>query len=53
MRLKQKGSENPVKNIEISVLDNKTIVIKNDGETIDVDKHPAAEQLRFGLNGSG
>ena len=40
VRLKQKGSENPVKNIEISVLDSKTIIIKNDGESIDVDKHP-------------
>jgi DNA topoisomerase-2 len=40
VRLKQKGSENPVKHIEISVVDGKTIVMKNDGESIDVDKHP-------------
>lgn len=40
VRLKQKGSSNPVKHIEISVVDGSTIVIKNDGESIDVDKHP-------------
>ena len=40
VRLKQKGSDNPVKHIEISVQDGTTIVIKNDGESIDVDKHP-------------
>ena len=40
VRLKQKGSNNPVKHIEISVLDGSTISIKNDGESIDVDKHP-------------
>ena len=40
VRLKQKGSSNLVKNIEISIVDGKTIVIKNDGESIDVDKHP-------------
>jgi DNA topoisomerase-2 len=40
VRLKQKGSDNPVKHIEISVVDGKTIVMKNDGESIDVDKHP-------------
>ena len=40
VRLKQRGSTNLVKNIEISILDGKTIVMKNDGESIDVDKHP-------------
>jgi len=40
VRLKQKGCNNPVKHIEISVVDGATIVIKNDGESIDVDKHP-------------
>jgi DNA topoisomerase-2 len=40
VRLKQKGSDNLVKNIEISVIDGSTITIKNDGESIDVDKHP-------------
>ena len=36
VRLKQKGSENPVKQISVSVVDNK-IIIRNDGEGIDVD----------------
>jgi len=40
VRLKQKKSENLVKHIEISIVDGSTIVIKNDGESIDVDKHP-------------
>lgn len=40
VRLKQKNSDSPVKNIEISVIDGSTIVIRNDGESIDVDKHP-------------
>jgi DNA topoisomerase-2 len=40
VRLRQNKSENPVKHIEISIVDGKTIVIKNDGESIDVDKHP-------------
>jgi DNA topoisomerase-2 len=52
VRLKQKKSEQPVKHIEICVLDDKTIVIKNDGESIDVDKHPEygvyIPQLIFG-----
>jgi DNA topoisomerase-2 len=40
VRLKQRNSDSLVKNIEISVIDGSTIVIKNDGESIDVDKHP-------------
>ena len=40
VRLKQRNSENPVKHIEISVVDGTTIVMKNDGESIDVEKHP-------------
>ena len=39
IRLKQKASTNPVKNINISS-DGKTFVISNDGESIDVEKHP-------------
>jgi DNA topoisomerase-2 len=40
VRLKQRKSENPVKHIEISVVDGTSIVMKNDGESIDVEKHP-------------
>ena len=40
VRLKQRGSENPVKHIEISVEDRRKVVIRNDGESIDVEKHP-------------
>jgi len=40
IRLRQRKSENPVKKIDISVVDNKVFVIRNDGESIDVDKHP-------------
>jgi DNA topoisomerase-2 len=40
VRLKQRKSANPVKNIDISVVDGTSIVIKNDGESIDVEKHP-------------
>lgn len=39
VRLKQRKSENPVKHIEISVVDN-SIIMRNDGESIDVEKHP-------------
>lgn len=39
VRLKQKKSDNPVKNISISS-DGKTFTIRNDGESIDVEKHP-------------
>ena len=39
VRLRQRPSENPVKNISISV-DESSIRIKNDGESIDVEKHP-------------
>lgn len=40
VRLRQRGSENPVKHIEISVEDRKKVIIRNDGESIDVEKHP-------------
>jgi DNA topoisomerase-2 len=39
VRLRQRQSPNPVKNIAISVEDN-VITIRNDGESIDVEKHP-------------
>jgi DNA topoisomerase-2 len=51
VRLKQKGSVQPVKHIDISVRDN-TITIRNDGESIDVEKHPEYDvyipQMIFG-----
>jgi DNA topoisomerase II len=40
VRLRQRGSDNPVKHIAISVEDKMRIVIRNDGESIDVEKHP-------------
>jgi DNA topoisomerase-2 len=39
VRLKQRGSENPVKQISITV-QNDTITISNSGESIDVEMHP-------------
>ena len=39
VRLNQRKSTQPVKHINISVKDN-TITIRNDGESIDVEKHP-------------
>ena len=39
VRLNQHKSEKPVKHIDISVKEN-TITIRNDGESIDVEKHP-------------
>jgi DNA topoisomerase-2 len=39
VRLRERKSDNLVKHIDISVKDN-AIVIKNDGESIDVEKHP-------------
>lgn len=39
VRLIQRKSAQPVKHIDISVKDN-TITIRNDGESIDVEKHP-------------
>lgn len=39
VRLRQKNSENPVKKIDIEV-ENDTLTIRNDGESIDVEKHP-------------
>jgi len=51
VRLRQKKSDNPVKNINISS-DGKTFTIRNDGESIDVEKHPEygvyIPQLIFG-----
>jgi DNA topoisomerase-2 len=51
VRLRQRKSENPVKHIEISA-DSTSITIKNDGESIDVEKHPEygvyIPQLIFG-----
>ena len=41
IRLRQKKSENPVKNIEVSVAaDGTMLTIRNDGEPIDVAQHP-------------
>ena len=40
VRLRQRGSENPVKKIEVDIEENTTITIRNDGESIDVEKHP-------------
>jgi DNA topoisomerase-2 len=39
VRLKQRSSAQPVKHIAISATEN-TITIRNDGESIDVEKHP-------------
>lgn len=39
VRLNQRKSEQPVKHIDISVKDT-TITISNDGESIDIEKHP-------------
>jgi DNA topoisomerase-2 len=51
VRLRQSKSPNPVKNINISS-DGKTFTIRNDGESIDVEKHPDYDvyipQLIFG-----
>jgi DNA topoisomerase-2 len=51
VRLRQKGSANPVKHIDISS-DGKTFKISNDGESIDVEMHPEYDvyipQLIFG-----
>lgn len=51
VRLRQKNSPNPVKNISIDV-SNQTVTIRNDGESIDVAKHPEYDvyipQLIFG-----
>lgn len=40
VRLRQRKSENPVKKIEIEIEENRTVTIRNDGESIDVEKHP-------------
>jgi DNA topoisomerase-2 len=51
VRLRERKSTNPVKNIDISS-DGKTFTIRNDGESIDVEKHPDYDvyipQLIFG-----
>jgi DNA topoisomerase-2 len=51
VRLRQNKSANPVKHIEISC-DSNTFTIRNDGESIDVEKHPDYDvyipQLIFG-----
>jgi DNA topoisomerase-2 len=51
VRLRQRKSANPVKNITISS-DGKTFTIRNDGESIDVEQHPEhgvyIPQLIFG-----
>jgi DNA topoisomerase-2 len=51
VRLKQKKSDNPVKNIHISS-NSQTFTIRNDGESIDIEKHPEYDvyipQLIFG-----
>jgi DNA topoisomerase-2 len=52
VRLRQRNSDNPVKKIEVQVEDDSTITIRNDGESIDVEKHPEYNiyipQLIFG-----
>jgi DNA topoisomerase-2 len=52
VRLKQRGSENLVKHIEISIENKKQVIIRNDGESIDVEKHPEYDvyipQMIFG-----
>jgi len=40
VRLRERKSTDLVKKIDIEVKDNKTIVVRNDGESIDVEKHP-------------
>ena len=52
IRLSQRKSDNLVKKIEVSVKDNAVFTIRNDGESIDVEKHPEygvfIPQLIFG-----
>jgi DNA topoisomerase-2 len=52
IRLSQRKSDNLVKKIEVSVKDNTVFTIRNDGESIDVEKHPEygvfIPQLIFG-----
>ena len=51
VRMRQRGSENPVKNIRIDIIED-TITVENDGEGIDVIEHPEYKvwvpQLIFG-----
>jgi DNA topoisomerase-2 len=51
VRLRSRNSTNPVKHIDVST-DGKTFTIENDGESIDVEKHPDYDvfipQLIFG-----
>ena len=52
IRLQQRKSDNPVKKIEVEAIDSKVFRIRNDGESIDVEKHPEygvyIPQLIFG-----
>lgn len=52
IRLNQRKSDNPVKKIEVSVKESSVFTIRNDGESIDVEKHPEygvyIPQLIFG-----
>ena len=52
IRLSQRKSDSPVKKIEVSVKDSQVFTICNDGESIDVEKHPEygvyIPQLIFG-----
>ena len=52
IRLVQRKSDNPVKKIDVSVKDESVFTIRNDGESIDVEKHPEygvyIPQLIFG-----
>lgn len=40
IRLRQRKSDTPVKKIEVKVTDKKVFTIRNDGESIDIEKHP-------------
>jgi DNA topoisomerase II len=40
IRLSQRNSDTPVKKIDVEITDNSIITIRNDGESIDVEKHP-------------
>jgi len=52
VRLRQRNSDNLVKKIDIEIENSSTITIRNDGESIDVEKHPEygiyIPQLIFG-----
>lgn len=40
IRLRQRGSDTPVKKIDIEIENDSILTIRNDGESIDVEKHP-------------